>query len=316
MRSRQYAGMVVSVPARFRCGHRNRCSSGGQGNGHRPAAIDRREDRRPEEARRLLPSLLERTLRPALDGSAALRHRGAAQHGIRLRSRLQRHRHRSRRPLGLAHRRVRARGPEGADGGAQPAVPRGRRGRGRDAHGEGRVRALGAVGLPGGRRDLRARARRRHRVPRARRREHRAAPEAGQLPPRPDAQLDLPADDAELPEEHRDGGRAHVRRPAGCGRPCRGGGTGGPPSVGAGGAFFEGVRSVAASAEAATIRVHHSLAELPDGNYKPRAWDPRSGYMDVSFKDYSAPLGTRSTSVTWPGTGCRRRTRRPPSATR
>jgi len=74
--------------------------------------------------------------------------------------------------------------------------------------------------------------------------------------------------------------------------PAGGGGTGGPPSVGAGGAFFEGVRSVAASAEAATIRVHHSLAELPDGNYKPRLWDPRSGFMDVSFKDYSAPLGT------------------------
>jgi len=74
--------------------------------------------------------------------------------------------------------------------------------------------------------------------------------------------------------------------------PAGGGATGGPPSVGAGGAFFEGVRSVAASAEAATIRVHHSLAELPDGNYKPRAWDPRSGYMDRSFKDYSAPLGT------------------------
>ena len=74
--------------------------------------------------------------------------------------------------------------------------------------------------------------------------------------------------------------------------PASGGGTGGPPGVGAGGAFFEGVRSVAAAAEAATIRVHHSLAELPDAGYKPRAWDPRSGFMDVSFKDYAAPLGT------------------------
>ena len=74
--------------------------------------------------------------------------------------------------------------------------------------------------------------------------------------------------------------------------PAGGGGMGGPPSVGAGGAFFEGVRSVAASAEAATIRVHHSLAELPDSNYKPRVWDPRSGFMDASFKNYSAPLGT------------------------
>jgi hypothetical protein len=74
--------------------------------------------------------------------------------------------------------------------------------------------------------------------------------------------------------------------------PPAGGGMAGPPSVGAGGSFFEGVRSVAASPEAATIRVHHSLAELPDGNFKPRAWDPRSGFFDSSFKDYSAPLGT------------------------
>jgi hypothetical protein len=74
--------------------------------------------------------------------------------------------------------------------------------------------------------------------------------------------------------------------------PPAGGGMGGPPSVGAGGSYFEGVRSVAASPEAATIRVHHSLAELPDGNFKPRAWDPRSGFFDASFKNYSAPLGT------------------------
>ena len=53
----------------------------------------------------------------------------------------------------------------------------------------------------------------------------------------------------------------------------------------------EGVRSVAASGEAATIRVHQSLVELPDANYKPRAWDPRSGYGDETFLDYTAPLG-------------------------
>ena len=35
---------------------------------------------------------------------------------------------------------------------------------------------------------------------------------------------------------------------------------------------------VAASAEAASIRVHHSIVELPDANYKPRAYDPRSGF--------------------------------------
>jgi hypothetical protein len=81
-------------------------------------------------------------------------------------------------------------------------------------------------------------------------------------------------------------------QPGVAGPAAGGGGFGGPPSVGAGGAYFEGVRSVAASAEAASIRVHHSLAELPDSNYKPRLWDPRSGFGDTTFRDYSAPLGT------------------------
>ncbi len=63
-----------------------------------------------------------------------------------------------------------------------------------------------------------------------------------------------------------------------------------PPTVGAG-RFFEGVGPVASSAEAASIRVHHSLVELPDGNYKPRTWDPRAGYADLAFQDYMAPLG-------------------------
>jgi hypothetical protein len=31
---------------------------------------------------------------------------------------------------------------------------------------------------------------------------------------------------------------------------------------------------------------------LPDSNYKPRLWDPRSGFGDTTFRDYSAPLGT------------------------
>jgi hypothetical protein len=62
--------------------------------------------------------------------------------------------------------------------------------------------------------------------------------------------------------------------------------------VGTGGAFFEGVRAVAASPDAATIRVHQSLVELPDAKYRPRLWDPRSGLSDLTFLDYSAPLGT------------------------
>ena len=59
-----------------------------------------------------------------------------------------------------------------------------------------------------------------------------------------------------------------VRQPGGPAGGGRGGGGRG------GGGFFEGVGSVAATAEAASIRVHHSIVELPDANYKPRALGP------------------------------------------
>ena len=68
-----------------------------------------------------------------------------------------------------------------------------------------------------------------------------------------------------------------------------GGGAGGGGRGGAGG-FFEGVGSVAATAEAASVRVHTSFVELPDNNYKPRAYDPRSGFFGETWRDYSAPL--------------------------
>ena len=58
-----------------------------------------------------------------------------------------------------------------------------------------------------------------------------------------------------------------------------------------GGAFFEGVGSVAASAEAASVRVHQSFVELPDSNYTPRVYDPRAGFFGTTWEDYSAPLG-------------------------
>ena len=57
---------------------------------------------------------------------------------------------------------------------------------------------------------------------------------------------------------------------------------------------------MAASAEAATIRVHHSFVELPDGNYKPRACDPRSGFWTRRSRitpRRSAPLSTSATSA-------------------
>jgi hypothetical protein len=65
------------------------------------------------------------------------------------------------------------------------------------------------------------------------------------------------------------------------------------PGAGGGGtpAFFEGVGSVAATGEAATVRLHHSFVELPGPGYQPRAFDPRSGYGAFEYDDYSAPLG-------------------------
>jgi hypothetical protein len=66
------------------------------------------------------------------------------------------------------------------------------------------------------------------------------------------------------------------------------GGAGG--GGGGGGAFFEGVGQVAASAEAASLRVHHSLIELPDGNYKTRAYDPRSGFGALTYDDFASPF--------------------------
>jgi len=68
-----------------------------------------------------------------------------------------------------------------------------------------------------------------------------------------------------------------------------GGGSGGGGF--GGGQFFEGVGAVAATGEAASLRVHHSLVELPDDGYEPRLYDPRSGYFPIAWEDYSAPLG-------------------------
>ena len=35
---------------------------------------------------------------------------------------------------------------------------------------------------------------------------------------------------------------------------------------------------------------HHSFIKLPDNNYKPRKFDPRSGAISISFMDYSTPI--------------------------
>jgi hypothetical protein len=48
---------------------------------------------------------------------------------------------------------------------------------------------------------------------------------------------------------------------------------------------------VAATGDAASIRVHHSFVALPDDGYQTRAFDTRAGFGSVSFEDYATPLG-------------------------
>ncbi|MCU0389923.1 MAG: zinc-dependent metalloprotease [Thermoflexibacter sp.] len=50
------------------------------------------------------------------------------------------------------------------------------------------------------------------------------------------------------------------------------------------------VRSVVPSEEAFTIRQHHSFVQLPDNEYTPREYDPRSSYINISYFDYSTPV--------------------------
>ena len=50
------------------------------------------------------------------------------------------------------------------------------------------------------------------------------------------------------------------------------------------------IRSVTPSADAITVRMHHSFIELPDDNYQPRMFDPRSGFNGIRFADYATPI--------------------------
>jgi len=62
-----------------------------------------------------------------------------------------------------------------------------------------------------------------------------------------------------------------------------------------GGNDLEGVGDVAATGEAATIRIHHSFVQLPDDGYEPRAFDSRAGFGSVSWQDYGVGLGVDMT---------------------
>ena len=50
------------------------------------------------------------------------------------------------------------------------------------------------------------------------------------------------------------------------------------------------IRSVVPSADAITVRMHHSFIELPDDNYQPRMFDPRSGFNGIQYADYATPI--------------------------
>lgn len=50
------------------------------------------------------------------------------------------------------------------------------------------------------------------------------------------------------------------------------------------------LRSVTPTPDAVTVRTHHSFIELPDSNYTPRAFDPRSGFFNISYQDYATPI--------------------------
>jgi hypothetical protein len=52
------------------------------------------------------------------------------------------------------------------------------------------------------------------------------------------------------------------------------------------------VAMVAPDAYAVTMREHYSFVQLPDAGYQPRAFDPRAGYFETMYRDYSAPLGS------------------------
>ncbi len=50
------------------------------------------------------------------------------------------------------------------------------------------------------------------------------------------------------------------------------------------------IKSVAPDASSVSVRIHHSFIKLPDNKYKPRKFDPRSGFWSFEFMDYATPF--------------------------
>jgi len=50
------------------------------------------------------------------------------------------------------------------------------------------------------------------------------------------------------------------------------------------------IRDVTPTPDSLTIRVVHQFVALPDDQFRPRAFHPRSGYFALRYRDYAAPL--------------------------
>jgi hypothetical protein len=58
----------------------------------------------------------------------------------------------------------------------------------------------------------------------------------------------------------------------------------------AGGGGRGGRGGVAPDPTSVTVNVHQAFIELPDGNYKPRKFDPRSGFNNFQYMDFATPM--------------------------
>jgi hypothetical protein len=52
------------------------------------------------------------------------------------------------------------------------------------------------------------------------------------------------------------------------------------------------IRSVTPDPHHVSVVEHFSLIALPEPGFRPRVFDPRAGYFDLRYRDYSAPLGS------------------------
>ena len=50
------------------------------------------------------------------------------------------------------------------------------------------------------------------------------------------------------------------------------------------------LRQIAPDPGSITLRQHHSFIQLPDDNYTPRVYDPRSNFSSLSFMDFATPV--------------------------